>query len=61
MMNLDQLHSSDLRKFYSIGVGENKIPIFFEDNEILVLSRIIVTEDISGVQTSIINKIKKKF
>ena len=47
--------------FVVIGVGENKMPIFFEDNEILVLSRVIVTEDISGVQTSIINKIKKNF
>jgi len=47
--------------FIAIGVGENTMPIFFENNEILILSRVIVREDISGVQTSIINKIKKNF
>ncbi len=47
--------------FIVSGVGENIIPIFFEDYEILVLSRVIVDEDISGLQTSIINKIKKNF
>ena len=43
------------------GVGENTIPIFFEDYEILVLAKVIVDEDLSGLHSSVINKLKKNF